>query len=83
VTDEVLPEADGQRSAAAGADAGLTTRERRVLRMVASGLTNAEIALDLGISVNTVKFHVRGAYRAIGARHRPDAVRWAVAHGMV
>jgi DNA-binding CsgD family transcriptional regulator len=67
----------------AGTAAALTPRERRVLGLVAAGLTNAEIAHALGISVNTVKFHVRGVYRRIGARHRQDAVRWAVAHGMV
>jgi two-component system, NarL family, response regulator LiaR len=66
----------------AGTNAALTRRERRILTLIASGLSNVQIARDLDISVNTVKFHIRGAYRAIGARRREDAVRWAVSNGL-
>jgi DNA-binding CsgD family transcriptional regulator len=58
--------------------AGLTARETEVLRLLASGRTNKEIAADLVISVHTVERHVATIYRKIGARNRSDAT--ALAH---
>jgi DNA-binding CsgD family transcriptional regulator len=51
----------------------LTPREAEILRLVADGGTNKEIAAGLGISVHTVERHVQNAYRKIGARNRADA----------
>jgi LuxR family maltose regulon positive regulatory protein len=55
----------------------LTEREQVVLRYLASTLSNAEIASELYLSVNTVKTHQRMIYRKLGADGRRDAVRRA------
>ena len=55
----------------------LTEREQVVLRYLASTLSNAEIAAQLYLSVNTVKTHQRAIYRKLGADGRRDAVRRA------
>jgi DNA-binding CsgD family transcriptional regulator len=52
---------------------GLTAREVEVLRLLAAGQTNAEIAATLVISVHTVERHLANAYRKIGARNRAEA----------
>jgi LuxR family maltose regulon positive regulatory protein len=55
----------------------LTEREHTMLRYLASALSNAEIARELYVSVNTVKTHQRSVYRKLGAVGRRDAVRRA------
>ena len=55
----------------------LTEREQGVLRYLASTLSNAEIAAELYLSINTVKTHQRMIYRKLGADGRRDAVRRA------
>ena len=60
----------------------LTGREAEILRLVAMGLTNQQIAGQLNLSPNTVKTHVRTAYKQIGAKSRAQAVIWAVHHGL-
>ena len=61
---------------------GLTTREVEVLRHLAAGETNAEIAADLGLSVNTIERHVSNVYRKIDARGRADATAYAIRRGI-
>jgi pimeloyl-ACP methyl ester carboxylesterase/DNA-binding CsgD family transcriptional regulator len=61
---------------------GLTPRELEVLRLLARGETNAEIARQLGLSVNTVERHVSNLYRKIDARGRADATAFAVRRGI-
>jgi LuxR family maltose regulon positive regulatory protein len=55
----------------------LSERELTVLRYLQSILSNAEIAAEMSISVNTVKTHVRNIYRKLDTDHRSDAVRRA------
>ena len=56
----------------------LSARELESLRMLVRGMSNKEIARELGLQAVTVKFHLRKAYRKIGATNRVDAVRIAV-----
>ena len=60
---------------------GLTSREREVLTLIATGLSNAEIAASLFISQTTVKTHINNAFAKIGVENRADAVRYAFRHG--
>jgi DNA-binding NarL/FixJ family response regulator len=59
----------------------LTTREEEVLATVARGLTNAEIAQELCISLSTVKTHLAGLMGKLGARNRVDLAIWAYETG--
>jgi DNA-binding NarL/FixJ family response regulator len=61
----------------------LTTREREVLALVAEGLSNKAIAEELGISDQTVKFHVASITGKLGAANRTEAVRRAVRQGLI
>lgn len=61
---------------------GLTPRETHVVALIAAGAPNKEIARELGLSMNTVKSHIRTAYRAMGVSSRTQAVLWAVEHGI-
>lgn len=54
--------------------AGLTPRERELLSALAGGLTNAQIANKLDISLNTVKFHLKNLYDKLGVSNRAQAV---------
>jgi DNA-binding NarL/FixJ family response regulator len=62
---------------------GLTPREIDVLEGIAEGLSNKAIAERLGISDQTVKFHVASINGKLGASNRTDAVRRAVRRGLV
>ncbi|MBV9597481.1 MAG: tetratricopeptide repeat protein [Chloroflexi bacterium] len=61
---------------------GLTPREAEVLRMVASGDTNKEIAGKLVVSIATVERHLANIYGKIGARGRADATAFAITHSL-
>jgi DNA-binding NarL/FixJ family response regulator len=61
---------------------GLTPRETHVVALIAGGAPNKEIARQLELSMNTVKSHIRSAYRAMGVTSRTQAVLWAVDHGI-
>ena len=76
------PARPARGSAAATGVAGLTARELEVLRLLAGGQTNAEIAGNLGLSVNTIERHVGNVYRKIDARGRADATAWAIRRGV-
>jgi DNA-binding NarL/FixJ family response regulator len=60
----------------------LTPREIEVLRLIAAGLSNGEIAAALVVSGATVKTHVNRIFAKIGARDRAQAVRYAFEHGL-
>jgi len=61
----------------------LTAREIQVLRAVAAGQTNKAIALKLGISEHTVKFHLGSAMSKLGAASRAEAVATAIRKGLL
>ena len=61
----------------------LTHREIQVLELLAEGLPNKAIAGRLGISDQTVKFHVSSISGKLGAANRTDAVRRAVRRGLI
>ena len=61
----------------------LTEREQEVLRLLARGMTNAEIAADLFIGLTTAKTHVASLLTKIGARNRVEIAMWAYDTGRV
>lgn len=61
----------------------LTTREKEVLELIASGATNVEIGVELHLSPNTVKGHTRTLYRKLNARNRAEAVQRGQIRGMM
>ncbi len=61
---------------------GLSPRELEVLRLLAAGESNAQIARRLGLSTHTVERHVANLYRKTGARGRADATAYALRHGL-
>ena len=62
---------------------GVTEREGEVLRLVAEGLTNAEIAERLDLSPRTVHAHLRSVYGKLGVSARTAAVRQATTVGLI
>jgi DNA-binding NarL/FixJ family response regulator len=73
----------GARGADRLSAARLTDREATVLRLMAAGRSNAEIATDLGVGVETVKTHVGNVLLKLGARDRTQAVIAAYESGFV
>jgi len=64
-----------------GDEVGLTPREEEIVALITQGLSNQEIADKLVLTINTLKSHVRSAYRKIGVSSRAQAVAWALQHG--
>ena len=62
---------------------GLTNRESEVLRLIASGARNKEIADQLFLTVNTVKFHIENIYEKLDVQTRTQAVRAARERGLL
>lgn len=61
----------------------ISEREREILRLVATGATNQQIAVALNISVNTVKVHLRNIFAKIGVESRTEATVYAIRTGIV
>ena len=72
-----------RRAARRRAGDALTRRELEVLYLSGGGRSNREIAGKLWVSPETVKFHLRNAYRKLGVGNRADAVRIAAARGLL
>ena len=61
----------------------LTAREQEVLQLMAQGLANKQIALSLGISDHTVKFHLSSLYSKLGSSSRTEAVKRGIELGLI
>ena len=77
------PSAEPRSSAPRTAPAGLTSREVEVLRLVAQGLTNDEVAERLIISPRTVAKHLEAIYGKLAVTSRTAAARFATTHQLV
>ncbi|MER7901329.1 response regulator transcription factor [Streptomyces sp. NPDC096046] len=72
-----------ERKAPAELPPALTDRELDVVRLVALGRTNAEIAAELYVSLSTVKTHLSSAQLKLGARNRVEIAAWSWQHGQL
>jgi NarL family two-component system response regulator LiaR len=61
----------------------LTAREREILRLVAEGHSNSQLARMLWVTEQTVKFHLSNIYRKVDVSNRTEASRWAHVHGLL
>ena len=66
-----------------GSEGPLTDRESEVLGLLSKGLANKQIAMELGISEHTVKFHVSSIYQKLNVTNRTEAVRAGLRGGWV
>lgn len=76
-------ETDASSDLSAGPTSVFGQRERQVLALLADGKANKEIAVDLGISEGTVKFHLGELFAKLGASNRAQAVRRGLEMGLV
>lgn len=79
---EIPAPTDGRRTPRPRGWRGLSRREIEVLRLLAVGETNGQIAARLGLSINTVERHVVNLYRKIDVRGRAEATAWAIRNGV-
>jgi len=61
----------------------LTRREREILRLLAEGHSNSELARMLWVTEQTIKFHLSNIYRKLNVANRTEASRWAQVHGLL
>jgi DNA-binding CsgD family transcriptional regulator len=80
---EPPPEMPNEVQATPAYPADLSAREVEVLRLVAKGLTNAQVAQELYISPRTVNAHMGSVYHKIGSSTRAQAARFAAEHGLL
>jgi DNA-binding NarL/FixJ family response regulator len=77
------PGSVGAGEAAAATPGGLTNRELAILKLVAEGLPNLDIASRLFVTEQTVKFHLSNIYRKLGVGNRTEATRYAYKNGLI
>ena len=80
---KILREFARPESSAAPSPDDLTPREREVLELVARGGTNAEIAEQLNVSENTIKFHMKNILAKLHVRNRAEVVAFALRSGLI
>jgi DNA-binding NarL/FixJ family response regulator len=78
-----LPLSEAQKTDSEPLVEPLTERESEVLQLLAQGQANKQIAVSLGISEHTVKFHISAIYAKLGAASRTEAVRIGVHKGLI
>lgn len=93
VRGNTAPPADGQEPPAiqpsppvmstSPGGASLTDRELSILRLVAEGLSNLDIATQLFVTEQTVKFHLSNIYRKLAVSNRTEATRYAYRNGLI
>jgi DNA-binding NarL/FixJ family response regulator len=71
------------KSTVAEESPGLTRRELEILRLVAEGHSNAQLARMLWVTEQTVKFHLSNVYRKLEVSNRTEASRWAQVNGLL
>ncbi len=76
-------EETGATDSGGGVRARLTRRELEILRLVAEGRPNREVAKILWVTDQTIKFHLANIYKKLGVRNRIEASHWAIARGLV
>ena len=72
-----------ERTETMGDTRGLTRRELEILRLVAEGHSNAQLAKMLWVTEQTVKFHLSNIYRKLDVSNRTEAGRWAQVQGLL
>jgi DNA-binding NarL/FixJ family response regulator len=80
--DAIATGRSGEPGTASGYPCGLTDREVDVLRLVAAGMTNVQVAEQLFVSRRTIDQHLRSIYGRLGVSSRAAATRFAVEHGL-
>lgn len=75
------PDLSRAAAAAESIETPLSPRERRVVELTGTGLSTKAVARQLGISPNTVKFHLQAAFEKLGATSRAEAVMVAIRRG--
>ena len=84
--EETVPEPIGLPDRAqipAVVEAGLTDRELEILRALGDGRSNREIAKQLWLAEQTVKFHLTNVYRKLNVTRRTEAAHWAYCNGLL
>ena len=83
VEQEVAKTQSRRRTRAASYPGGLSEREAEVIRLLAAGRTNQQIAEDLFVSLNTVAYHLRNIFNKTGSSNRTEASSFAHRHGIL
>ncbi len=73
----------GRDTGGAAREAGLTEKQREILHALVQGLSNKQIAQQLWLSEQTVKFHLTNIYRTLGVANRTEAAHRAIRDGLV
>lgn len=77
-----VPERGSRGSRSSERLVGLTRREEEILRLVARGHSNSQVAETLWVTGQTVKFHLSNIYRKLGVSNRTEASHWALVNGV-